>query len=53
MERLEKLITETKEWHRYHKSSGRLGAIEALAATIRLRALEDAKTAVGGTTHDQ
>lgn len=46
MDKLNTLIAETKEWHRYHKSRGRLGAIEALGTVIRLRALEDAKAAL-------
>lgn len=43
---IDRLITETKEWHRYHRSRGRLGMLEAAAAAIRLHALEDAKAAV-------
>jgi hypothetical protein len=48
MEKLDQLITEAKEWHRFHKSRGRSGMLEAAAAVIRLRALEDAKAVLKG-----
>ncbi|PSH68555.1 hypothetical protein CU102_12385 [Phyllobacterium brassicacearum] len=43
---LDELIKEAKRWHIFHRSRGKLGQIESLAAQIRIRALNDAKAAV-------
>lgn len=42
MAELRALIIEAEEWRAFHKNRGALGRIEALAASIRLKALKDA-----------
>lgn len=49
MEKLDELIDQARRWRVYHKQRGQLGQIEALAASIRLAALLDAKAAVEAT----
>lgn len=43
MAELDALIIQTQTWWRFHKLRGAAGYIEALAAQIRLKALQDAK----------
>jgi hypothetical protein len=46
MTKLERLIAEAEETRQLHKRAGR--QIEAAAAAIRLRALQDARDAING-----
>jgi hypothetical protein len=50
MEKLERLIAETREWREFHAAQYRRGVrgaqIEAAACAIREKALRDAKSAL-------
>lgn len=46
MTKLRSMIVEAENWRLYHKARGSAGYIEALAASIRIRALKDALDAV-------
>ena len=48
-ERVEKLIAETEEWRKYHVE--RRAMVEALACSIRLKALRDAVRALKDADH--
>lgn len=44
--RLTDLIEQAEEWRKFHKARGAAGYIEALAASIRIKALKDALRAL-------
>ena len=46
MEKLDALIEEARKWRLLHKRRGREGHVEALAASIRIKALLDARKAL-------
>lgn len=46
MTKLRAMIIEAENWRAYHKARGAPGYIEALAASIRIKALKDALDAV-------
>ena len=46
--KIDALIRDAQQWRIYHKQRAQVGYIEALAADIRIKALRDAKDAIGG-----
>lgn len=46
MSEILRMIEETAQWRKFHKARGSIGYLEALACSIRLKALEDALEAV-------
>lgn len=46
MTKLDALIEQAKQWRAFHKARGPAGYIETLAASIRLKALNDARRAL-------
>lgn len=46
MAKLRALIVQAEDWRAFHKKRGPAGYIEALAASIRLKALKDAYRAL-------
>ena len=46
--KIDALIREAERDRLWHKSRGQIGQIEALAASIRIKALKDAKDAISG-----
>lgn len=43
MRALDAMIEQAKQWRAFHKARGAAGYIEALAASIRIKALNDAR----------
>ena len=46
------LIEQAEEWRAFHKARGALGNIEALGASIRIKALKDARAALEAMRDD-
>lgn len=51
-EPIETMIRQAQEWRAFHKARGAAGYIEALACSIRIKALKDAIRSTTEATHD-